>query len=123
MNILITKSGHACLADFGLASISDSDLVSWTSMRSSTTHGGTVRWQAPEFFNPEDEACAVTSQTDIYSYAGVCYEVRLALFQFLIGDYQLSTADNDRKGPILRISEGGHCDHEAHVQSKTVKTF
>jgi serine/threonine protein kinase len=60
VNILITPSHRACLADFGVASCK-----------------GTLRWQAPELLDPEldDASCRATSASDVYAYACVCYEV------------------------------------------------
>jgi serine/threonine protein kinase len=37
--------------------------------------GGTVRWQAPELFDP-DSSQQNSMATDIYSFGCVCYEVR-----------------------------------------------
>jgi hypothetical protein len=74
VNILITQSGRACLADFGLATAKDSKSLAVTSAQ---TRACTLRWQAPELLDPDlDEAkCINTMASDVYAYALVCYEV------------------------------------------------
>ena len=76
MNILVTESGKACLADFGLSNYVDAEMLMWTSESSANT-GGTVRWQAPELFNTENENSKPTKETDVYAFSCVCYEVRV----------------------------------------------
>ena len=76
MNILVTESGKACLADFGLSIHVDAEMLKWTSESSENT-GGTVRWQAPELFDPENEDSKPTKETDVYAFSCVCYEVRV----------------------------------------------
>ncbi|KAG6908248.1 hypothetical protein DXG01_005582 [Tephrocybe rancida] len=50
-NILVDDTGRARLADFGISSVSDSQIVAWTTQSSESTQaGGSVRWQAPELF-------------------------------------------------------------------------
>jgi serine/threonine protein kinase len=73
VNILITPSHRACLADFGVASCKDSTSLVTTF----TPTAGTLRWQAPELLDPEldDASCRATSASDVYAYACVCYEV------------------------------------------------
>ena len=76
MNILVTESGKACLADFGLSIHVDAEMLKWTSESSENT-GGTVRWQAPELIGSENENSKPTKETDIYAFSCVCYEVRV----------------------------------------------
>ncbi|KIM91557.1 hypothetical protein PILCRDRAFT_763184 [Piloderma croceum F 1598] len=76
VNILITDSHRACLADFGLATTKDSKsfvVNSTTTMRVA----GTLRWQAPELFDPcaDDTACVSSLASDVYAFACVCYEM------------------------------------------------
>ncbi|KAF6757190.1 kinase-like domain-containing protein [Ephemerocybe angulata] len=86
-NILVSISGRACLADFGLSKVSDPLLMRWTSVNTVTTTGGTLRWQAPELFTPEDDGeVVVTTKSDIYSFACVCYEIMTGHVPF----YQVS---------------------------------
>lgn len=74
-NVLISNTGEACLADFGLSEIvleaNRSDAKTTTN---STTWkvAGNPKWQAPELF--EDPKRTTTS--DIFAFGRVIYEVR-----------------------------------------------
>lgn len=74
MNILVTPSLRACLADFGLSSSSDSQVLRLSSV-STTPTAGTLRWEVPELLEGSQEH--ITFPTDIYAYGCVCYEVGL----------------------------------------------
>ncbi|KAG6824283.1 hypothetical protein H0H92_007345 [Tricholoma furcatifolium] len=75
-NILVNESGRACVADFGLSSVSDREILAWTSYSSVASRGGTVRWQAPELFNLDgEEEVHNTKASDIYAWAFVAYEI------------------------------------------------
>ncbi|KAG6824366.1 hypothetical protein H0H92_007094 [Tricholoma furcatifolium] len=75
-NILINEFERACIADFGLSSVSDKEILTWTSHSAMSSKGGTVRWQAPELFNPEEEEDILnTPASDIYAWACVAYEI------------------------------------------------
>ena len=76
MNILVTESGKACLADFSLSNHVDAEMLMWTSESSANTRG-TVHWQAPELFSTENENSKPTKETDVYAFACVCNEVRV----------------------------------------------
>ncbi|KAG6916661.1 hypothetical protein DXG01_005885 [Tephrocybe rancida] len=78
-NVLIDSSGRASLCDFGLASVTDPKIIKWTSQSTMASKGGTARWQTPEIHEPEDEAEEVynTKATDVFAWAGICYEVTL----------------------------------------------
>jgi serine/threonine protein kinase len=77
VNILITPTHRACLADFGLTTIADSQLLGWSTATSNAS--GTARWLAPELLVPESESnndnCRLSLNSDIYSFACVGYEV------------------------------------------------
>ncbi|KAK7466334.1 Rho guanine nucleotide exchange factor [Stygiomarasmius scandens] len=99
VNILITPSGRASVADFGLSCIADSEVLRWTSM--STIHsGGTARWLAPECLI---DGLPVTYKSDIYAFGCVCYEIFTGLvpFQELAKDpavlYQLLSRKRPRR--------------------------
>ncbi|KAG6907606.1 hypothetical protein DXG01_008224 [Tephrocybe rancida] len=75
-NILVDNLGRARLADFGLSSISDPDILAWTSHSSAASKGGSVRWQAPELFDVENDSLVKNTQaSDVYAWACVCYEI------------------------------------------------
>ncbi|KAF8064848.1 kinase-like domain-containing protein [Lyophyllum atratum] len=75
-DILVSNAGVACLADFGISSISDSAIPAWTSHSSIASRGGSIRWHAPELFDTEtDEVVKNNVQSDTYALACVFYEV------------------------------------------------
>ncbi|KAF8076963.1 kinase-like domain-containing protein, partial [Lyophyllum atratum] len=75
-NILVSESGRACLADFGLSSVSDTNILHWTSNSSAGSKGGSVRWQAPELFDVETDDIVYNSMfSDVYAFACVAYEI------------------------------------------------
>ncbi|KAJ7783392.1 kinase-like domain-containing protein [Mycena olivaceomarginata] len=71
VNILVTPSGRACIADFGLASIVDELSLKMT-FSSRSGRAGTVRYQAPELLMNE---CSTHFGSDVYAFACVCYEI------------------------------------------------
>ncbi|KAJ7676710.1 kinase-like domain-containing protein [Mycena polygramma] len=77
-NILVSDQGTACLSDFGLATtISDTDSTTG-GFTSSSNHGGSARWWAPELLRPEAFGCERflrTTASDVYAYACVCVEL------------------------------------------------
>ena len=85
-NILINKDRRACIADFGLTTVTGvmkptrSSLMSNDSLMSFTT-GGTTRWMSPELLDPErfgipeSEDTRPTKQSDYYALGMVIYEV------------------------------------------------
>lgn len=78
VNILVSPSGRACLADFGLSTIANSNTKAGT-QTSTRRAGGTIRWQAPELLREvpfgSTNYPALSKATDIYAFACVCYEV------------------------------------------------
>ncbi|KAK1224861.1 hypothetical protein PQX77_012211 [Marasmius sp. AFHP31] len=75
VNILITDSLRACIADFGLSRIEKHGLGLTTSGARPT---GTMRWQAPELLHGERPSL----ESDVYSFACVCYEIFTGLRPF-----------------------------------------
>ncbi|KAH0578523.1 hypothetical protein H2248_003673 [Termitomyces sp. 'cryptogamus'] len=74
-NVLVNKAGRARLADFGFSSISDKEILAWSSLSTAASKGGTIRWQAPELFEPESDDIHNTHASDIWAWACVAYEV------------------------------------------------
>jgi len=89
-NILISRDRRACIADFGLSTItgvataagggSQASLISNDTLMS-FTGGGTRRWMSPELLDPErfgmpeSEENRPTRQSDCYALGMVIYEV------------------------------------------------
>ena len=68
INVLVSKSGHACLADFGLAMvIRGLDSIPSTS----GPHSYTPQWSAPEVLSQT----AHSKEADIFAFAMVMIEV------------------------------------------------
>ncbi|KAJ7798019.1 kinase-like domain-containing protein, partial [Mycena leptocephala] len=91
INVLVTQSGRAVLADFGLASVADSKVLLSTS---SGKRGGTVRWHAPELFQDGRNSFA----SDVYAFSCVCYEI-------FTGDLPFFDLPNDG-AVILKVIQG-----------------
>ncbi|CCM03212.1 uncharacterized protein FIBRA_05336 [Fibroporia radiculosa] len=76
-NILVNRVGVPCLADFGLSTvIYNADTVNITSR--TTGRAGTLRWMAPELFDPERfgrDHAYLAHETDVYALAMVMVEV------------------------------------------------
>jgi len=73
-NILIDRTGQACLADFSLLTVASDR----TSVISSWVEGGTIRWMSPELLDPErfgSKGSRPTKQSDCYALGMVVYEV------------------------------------------------
>ncbi|KAJ7318190.1 kinase-like domain-containing protein [Mycena albidolilacea] len=99
-NILVDDGGHARLADFGLAAITDGPLAA-------TNRGGSLRWMAPELLHPESCGFKVFQRTfasDIYSFACVCIE----LYGAGLPPYSELSSDG---AVLLHVVAGGrpHC--------------
>jgi serine/threonine protein kinase len=99
-NILINKDRRACLADFGLSTItgiathavagaSRTSLISNDTLMSFTA-GGTRRWMSPELLDPEmfgipqSEGDRPTRQSDCYALGMVIYEVGISVNTFAV---------------------------------------
>ncbi|KAG6916004.1 hypothetical protein DXG01_008856 [Tephrocybe rancida] len=77
LNVLIDSSGHALLGDFGLASVTDPEILKWTAQATIASKGGTTRWQAPELHETEESVAGNiynSKESDIFAWASLCYE-------------------------------------------------
>ncbi|KAJ7803305.1 kinase-like domain-containing protein, partial [Mycena leptocephala] len=93
INILVTPSRRACIADFGLSSIVNALTLRFTSTTS--VRGGTARYQAPELFQ---KGSANHFGSDVYAFACVCYEI-------LTGRVPFHEFPNDMK-VMFRVASG-----------------
>jgi len=101
-NILINEDRRACIADFGLSTITGvaAHPAPWASRTSlvsidtlmSFTGGGTRRWMSPELLDPErfgmpeSEDNRPTRQSDCYALGMVIYEASVCAGRFLNAD-------------------------------------
>ncbi|KAG5635022.1 hypothetical protein H0H81_012681 [Sphagnurus paluster] len=82
IHIMVSDSGRACLADFGISSINDPEILYWASQSAAAGgHGGSERWQAPELFKEDAEyehqtrGPSNSKAADIYAWSCVCLEL------------------------------------------------
>ncbi|KAJ7778225.1 kinase-like domain-containing protein, partial [Mycena metata] len=87
-NILLTPSGRACIADFGLSTIADAVSLRFTHSTRSA-RGGTARHQAPELLLGEMQN---HYGSDVYAFGWVGYEILTgkAPFYELMNDMAVS---------------------------------
>lgn len=78
-NILIDAHERPIITDFGLSKVIEDvpDIIH------SSFFAGSTRWMSPELVQTliEDDGCVpqVTTRSDVYAFAAVCLEVRIAL--------------------------------------------
>ena len=72
-NILVDNSGHARIADFGLAMVARGPESLWSG---SGPNGHTPRWSAPEVLRE----ATYSKESDIFAFAMVMVEVRRVWF-------------------------------------------
>jgi hypothetical protein len=100
----VDSSGRACIADFGLSSVTDTGVAYWTS-HSVGSKGGTTRWQAPELNDPEnDHSVPNTKESDVYAWSCVCYEVCRRLKGCYFITLPMTSIDLHWMHPLLRVS-------------------
>jgi len=75
INILVTPSRRACIADFGLSSIVNA-MTSRLPTSTAPARGGTARYQAPELCEGDS---ANTLAPDVDGFACVCYDARQSM--------------------------------------------
>ncbi|KAF8982242.1 kinase-like domain-containing protein, partial [Cyathus striatus] len=69
VNVLIADDGLACLSYFGLSSSINTHALTWTSIESTVSNAGTIRWLAPELLY--ETSVGPTKESDIYAFACV----------------------------------------------------
>ncbi|KAF5362567.1 hypothetical protein D9756_002378 [Leucocoprinus leucothites] len=79
MNVLVNKSGRACITDFGLSSIRTDKTLGFTAT-TVNLGGRTDRWASPELF--EEDGALPTRASDIWAFGCVCYEILTRLLPF-----------------------------------------
>ncbi|KAK7001925.1 kinase domain-containing protein [Favolaschia claudopus] len=87
INILVTPSERACIADFGLSIIVNT-MTLRLATSTTTNHRGTARYHAPELFG---ETAVKTFASDIYAFGCVAYEIMTGKVPFrkLCNDMQI----------------------------------
>ncbi|KAG6877741.1 hypothetical protein C0993_004455 [Termitomyces sp. T159_Od127] len=75
LNVLVTESGRACLADFGFSYVTESGGLGGPNLSSDQISGGTPGFEAPEL--AQSDVLKRTSASDVFAFAMVCYEVGL----------------------------------------------
>ena len=73
-NILVDADGRAAVGDFGLSSIRDGLGLDGSSLSSGVPRNGTIRYLAPESFNPDLKAHK-TPASDVFAFGLICYFV------------------------------------------------
>ncbi|KAK1221566.1 Rho guanine nucleotide exchange factor [Marasmius sp. AFHP31] len=71
-NVLINADERALIGDFGLSRVVETHTPGL--FNSTTRAKGTIRWLSPELLK-SDPPCQTSERSDIYAYAGVCYEI------------------------------------------------
>ncbi|KAG6905534.1 hypothetical protein DXG01_002185, partial [Tephrocybe rancida] len=106
-NILVDDVGRACLADFGISSISDSQIVVWTTQSSGTVKGGSTRWQAPELFaiGDSDMADEEVEAAVKNTMASDVYALGCIFFEIFTGEVPFASITRDNT-VILRVLSG-----------------
>ncbi|KAG6904951.1 hypothetical protein DXG01_005983 [Tephrocybe rancida] len=106
-NILVDDVGRACLADFGILSISDSQIVAWTTQSSGTVKDGSTRWQAPELFaiGDSDMADEEVEAAVKNTMASDVYALGCLFFEIFTGDIPFAAITWDNT-VILRVMSG-----------------
>ncbi|KAL0578540.1 Rho guanine nucleotide exchange factor [Marasmius crinis-equi] len=70
VNVLITPELAACIGDFGISYVTDTQRFFSSQIEHSK---GTTRWLSPELLMPGPN-CVVSKESDVYAYGCVCYE-------------------------------------------------
>ncbi|KAJ8083249.1 hypothetical protein PM082_009121 [Marasmius tenuissimus] len=93
INILVTGSLRACIADFGLSRVADTQGLRITT--SGTRPVGTAWWLAPELLLGGG---GPSKESDMYSYTCVCYEIFTGLQPYAELANKMAVAFNVAQG-------------------------
>ncbi|KAG5735783.1 Serine/threonine-protein kinase HT1 [Termitomyces sp. T112] len=72
LNILVTESERACLANFDLSHVTESSGLGGLALSSRQADGGTMGFEAPELVESESKR---TSASDVFAFGMVCFEI------------------------------------------------
>ncbi|KNZ77592.1 Serine/threonine-protein kinase HT1, partial [Termitomyces sp. J132] len=102
LNVLIDGSGRASLGDFGISSVTDPQILRWTSQSTVASTGGTTRWQAPELLVSEDKTKKIRNSkaSDVFAWASVCYEIFTGCLPFHEATNHATVVLNTARGDI-----------------------
>ncbi|KAJ6495124.1 kinase-like domain-containing protein, partial [Mycena sanguinolenta] len=102
LNVLVTRSGRAVLADFGLSSVvTESKIVVFSA--STVKTGGTTRWLAPELFQDG----RTNPASDVYALACVFYEIFTGTIPF---------SELPEAAVMLRVIKGDRPKQHQHLR-------
>ncbi|KAG6896478.1 hypothetical protein C0992_008014 [Termitomyces sp. T32_za158] len=80
LNVLVTESRRACLADFGLSYVTESGGLGGPDLSSFHASGGTQGFEAPELARSDE--FRRTSASDVFAFGMVCFEMFTGEFPF-----------------------------------------
>ncbi|KAJ7934310.1 kinase-like domain-containing protein, partial [Mycena leptocephala] len=105
LNILVTPSGKACIADFGVSTIANAMTMQFT-QSTANSRAGTARYQAPELLRGERRN---HFGSDVYALACVCYEIMAEKIPFydLPNDMTVMFKVLEGKRPLRPMSWSG----------------
>ncbi|KAF9443098.1 kinase-like protein [Macrolepiota fuliginosa MF-IS2] len=99
INVLVSRFGRACLADFGLASVGGSEIARPPSLETTGHRGATWRFEAPELlFRPGNSKIHRTTESDMYAFGCVCYQIVTGKVPFYELDAQYAVFREIDKG-------------------------
>ncbi|KAF9441204.1 kinase-like protein [Macrolepiota fuliginosa MF-IS2] len=94
-NVLVNDSGRACITDFGLFVIPFDKTLPYTRGQTTTLHGLSYRWAAPELLQ---EGARPTRASDVWAFGCVCYEI-------LVGEIPFHEYNDHQV--VLKLHQGG----------------
>ncbi|KAH8796244.1 kinase-like domain-containing protein [Flagelloscypha sp. PMI_526] len=98
-NVLVQENLTCCLADFGLALVSESQPLTTSS---GTAPKGSIRWCAPEVFSPSSFPSAAQEKRDIYAFACTVLEMYTGKppFAHIATEYQVMLEIYEARRPL-----------------------